>query len=71
VPVRRDKLTRSLQNSMKTFREVIVVHNLKEVMSRNVLEHLWAVSLVVTESALLFLTCGCCCGACCVPSLPR
>lgn len=43
----RDKLTRSLQNSMKTFREVIVVHNLKEVMSRNVLEHLWAVSRVV------------------------
>lgn len=36
-----DKLTRSLQNSNKTFREVIVIHNLKEVMTSQVLEHLW------------------------------
>ena len=37
-----DKLSRNLQNSPnKTFREVIVVHNLKEVDTREVLDHLW------------------------------
>lgn len=36
-----DKLTRSLQNSNKMFREVIVVHNLKEVTSAQVLAHVW------------------------------
>eukprot|EP01006_Ploeotia_vitrea_P043062 TRINITY_DN66689_c2_g1_i1.p1 TRINITY_DN66689_c2_g1~~TRINITY_DN66689_c2_g1_i1.p1 ORF type:complete len:585 (-),score=325.36 TRINITY_DN66689_c2_g1_i1:63-1817(-) len=36
-----DKLTRSLQNSPKVFREVIVVHNLKEVTSNQVLAHVW------------------------------
>jgi HSP20 family molecular chaperone IbpA len=36
-----DKLTRSLQNSNKVFREVIVVHNLKEVTSAQVLAHVW------------------------------
>lgn len=37
-----DKISRSLQNSsMKTFREVIVIHNLKEVETRDVLEYLW------------------------------
>lgn len=36
-----DKLTRSLQNSSKVFREVIVIHNLKEVTSAQVLAHVW------------------------------
>lgn len=37
-----DKIARNLQNSpTKTFREVIVVHNLKEVDSQEVLDHLW------------------------------
>lgn len=37
-----DKISRSLQNSsMKTFREVIVIHNLKEVETQDVLEYLW------------------------------
>ena len=37
-----DKITRSLQNSSrKMFREVIVIHNLKEVESQEVLEHVW------------------------------
>jgi HSP20 family molecular chaperone IbpA len=40
-----DKLTRSLQNSSKTFREVIVVHNLKEVTSAQVLAHVWAMQV--------------------------
>ncbi|GAB5367045.1 hypothetical protein AAMO2058_001196500 [Amorphochlora amoebiformis] len=36
-----DKLMRLLQNSNKTFQEVIVVHNLKEVINENVLTHIW------------------------------
>ena len=36
-----DKLTRGLQNSSKVFKEVIVVHNLKEVTSAQVLAHVW------------------------------
>jgi hypothetical protein len=37
-----DRLSRNLQNSPnKTFREVIVVHNLKEVENEEVLDHLW------------------------------
>mmetsp|Transcript_3483 Transcript_3483/g.5205 ORF Transcript_3483/g.5205 Transcript_3483/m.5205 type:complete len:700 (+) Transcript_3483:206-2305(+) len=36
-----DKLMRLLQNSNKTFREVIVVHNLKEVTHERVLDHIW------------------------------
>lgn len=37
-----DKISRSLQNSsMKTFREVIVIHNLKEVETKDVLDYLW------------------------------
>jgi HSP20 family molecular chaperone IbpA len=37
-----DRIMRSLQNSSnKTFREVIVVHNLKEVESQDVLDYLW------------------------------
>jgi len=37
-----DKVSRSLQISRKkTFREVIVLHNLKEVESEDVLQHLW------------------------------
>jgi len=37
-----DKLTRRLQNSTKVFREVIVVHNCKEVIDQETLEHVWA-----------------------------
>ena len=37
-----DKLQRNLQNSpSKTFREIIVIHNLKEVESQEILEHVW------------------------------
>jgi HSP20 family molecular chaperone IbpA len=36
-----DKLARTLQASTKSFREVIVVHNFKDVTSASVLEHLW------------------------------
>ncbi|CAG9321049.1 unnamed protein product [Blepharisma stoltei] len=37
-----DKITRSLQNSStKIFREVIVVHNLKDVEDENVINHIW------------------------------
>mmetsp|Transcript_8902 Transcript_8902/g.8881 ORF Transcript_8902/g.8881 Transcript_8902/m.8881 type:complete len:135 (+) Transcript_8902:229-633(+) len=37
-----DKITRSLQNSTtKTFREVIVVHNLKDVENKEVIDHIW------------------------------
>eukprot|EP00164_Ancoracysta_twista_P006196 GFYU01008587.1.p1 GENE.GFYU01008587.1~~GFYU01008587.1.p1 ORF type:complete len:626 (-),score=141.67 GFYU01008587.1:72-1949(-) len=36
-----DRLSRNLQNSTKDFREVIVVHNLKEVTSADVLSHMW------------------------------
>ncbi|EAR86836.1 50S ribosome-binding GTPase (macronuclear) [Tetrahymena thermophila SB210] len=37
-----DKLSRNLQNSpKKTFREIIVIHNLKEVESSEILEHVW------------------------------
>ncbi|GAB5356832.1 hypothetical protein AAMO2058_000322300 [Amorphochlora amoebiformis] len=36
-----DKLARSLQSSDKNFREIIVVHNFKDVTSLDVLEHLW------------------------------
>lgn len=37
-----DKITRSLQNSTsKIFREVIVVHNLKDVESKEVIDHIW------------------------------
>ena len=37
-----DKLTRSLQNSaIKLFREVIVVHNFKEIESAEILDHIW------------------------------
>tara|TARA_B110001452_G_scaffold95772_1_gene79124 strand:- start:1141 stop:2823 length:1683 start_codon:yes stop_codon:yes gene_type:complete len=36
-----DKLTRNLQNSMKVFKEVIVVHNCKTVMEPEVLQHIF------------------------------
>ncbi len=37
-----DKLTRSLHNSpYKSFREVIVIHNFKEVESKEILDHIW------------------------------
>ena len=36
-----DKLTRSLQNSLKVFKEVIVVHNCKTVMEPEVLQHIF------------------------------
>ncbi len=37
-----DKLSRNLQNSPnKTFREIIVIHNLKEVESKEILDHVW------------------------------
>ena len=36
-----DKLTRNLQNSKKDFREVIVVHNCKEVIDEDTLHHVW------------------------------
>ena len=37
-----DKLSRNLQNSPhKTFREIIVIHNLKEVESEEILKHVW------------------------------
>lgn len=37
-----DKLTRSLQNSpSKGFREVIVIHNFKEVENQDILSHIW------------------------------
>jgi hypothetical protein len=37
-----DKLTRSLQNSpTKGFREVIVIHNFKEVENADILSHIW------------------------------
>ena len=36
-----DKLTRNLQNSTKAFREVIVVHNCKEVIDDATLRHVW------------------------------
>lgn len=37
-----DKLTRSLQNQAnKSFREVIVIHNFKEVEGQDILEHIW------------------------------
>ncbi|CAD8187620.1 unnamed protein product [Paramecium octaurelia] len=38
-----DRLSRNLQNSPnKTFREIIVIHNLKEVESPEILEHVWS-----------------------------
>ena len=36
-----DKLTRNLQGSKKDFREVIVVHNCKEVVDEETLRHVW------------------------------
>ena len=40
--VHLDKLSRNLQNSpSKTFREIIVIHNLKEVESKEIFEHVW------------------------------
>ena len=36
-----DKLTRNLQNSNKPFREVIVVHNCKEVIDEETLHYVW------------------------------
>jgi len=36
-----DKLTRNLQGSKKDFREVIVVHNCKEVIDEDTLRHVW------------------------------
>jgi len=36
-----DKLTRNLQNSKKDFREVIVVHNCKEVIDEDTLRYVW------------------------------
>ncbi|KRX05357.1 P-loop containing nucleoside triphosphate hydrolase [Pseudocohnilembus persalinus] len=37
-----DRISRNLQNSTsKTFREIIVIHNLKEVESQEILEHAW------------------------------
>ena len=41
-----DKLTRSLQNSpTKGFREVIVIHNFKEVENQEILDHIWDTQL--------------------------
>ena len=36
-----DKITRNLQHSKKDFREVIVVHNCKEVIDEDTLRHVW------------------------------
>ena len=36
-----DKLTRTLQNSKKVFKEVIVVHNCKTVMEQSVLDYIF------------------------------
>ena len=37
-----DRLSRNLQNSPnKMFREIIVIHNLKDVESPEILEHVW------------------------------
>ncbi|CAD8098459.1 unnamed protein product [Paramecium sonneborni] len=36
-----DRLSRYIQNSSKTFREIIVVHNLKEVETAEILQHVW------------------------------
>ncbi len=36
-----DKITRNLQASKKDFREVIVVHNCKEVVDEDTLRHVW------------------------------
>lgn len=52
-----DKLSRSLQSSPnKTFREVIVIHNFKEVESTEILEHLWQtqVQQIYTEGSEQF-----------------
>ena len=41
-----DKLTRSLHNSPnKSFREVIVIHNFKEVESEEILNHIWEIQV--------------------------
>lgn len=38
-----DRLSRNLSRSpTKTFREIIVIHNLKELESPEILEHVWA-----------------------------
>ncbi|CAD8170560.1 unnamed protein product [Paramecium pentaurelia] len=36
-----DRLSRQIQNSSKTFREIIVVHNLKEIETSEILQHVW------------------------------
>jgi len=36
-----DRLTRKLQDSPKVFREVIVIHNCKEVVDEDTLRHVW------------------------------
>lgn len=41
-----DKLTRNLQNSNKDFREVIVVHNCKEVIDEDTLRHVWETQVI-------------------------
>ena len=41
-----DKLTRNLQNSNKDFREVIVVHNCKEVVDEDTLRHVWETQVI-------------------------
>ena len=42
-----DKLTRNLQNSKKDFREVIVVHNCKEVIDEDTLRHVWETQVML------------------------
>lgn len=46
-----DKLTRSLQTSKKDFREVIVVHNCKEVIDEDTLRHVWETQVTAIYGA--------------------
>ena len=46
-----DKLTRNLQGSKKDFREVIVVHNCKEVIDEETLRHVWETQVTAIYGA--------------------
>jgi HSP20 family molecular chaperone IbpA len=46
-----DKLTRNLQSSKKDFREVIVVHNCKEVIDEDTLRHVWETQVTAIYGA--------------------
>ena len=46
-----DKLTRNLQGSKKDFREVIVVHNCKEVIDQETLRHVWETQVTAIYGA--------------------